>query len=684
MSLEKLFSPQCAAVAGSMGDGKLGNVLIRQMQLGGFKGELYAVNPRAEGAWGAAAFPSVLACPEPPDVVVIASPAPTVASVLDDAGRAGVKAAVLITSGFAETGNIAGEGEILKTARKYGIRYVGPNCAGIINAHQAFYPTLEVRPPAGRLAVVSQSGALGAVLLALAEEQGTGISKFVSYGNGSDLGPVELLQYLADDPQTDVIALYIECIRNGRLFMQALAACAARKPVVVIKAGRTDAGKRATASHTGSMAGSDAVYDTAFAQAGALRVDSAADLMEVCQGFLSLPPVCGARVVIVTNSGGPGVLAADLAEELGLQVSEPPAEIQAHLRSFLPPHCSLKNPIDLTVEAGEDWYKRTLEAVLPAYDAALAMNIAPAYLDPMDLARGVVDAALPSGKPVAVTFLPAKVVSGSVAYLKDKGLPNFSGGEQAVRTLKALSQLPALQAAASSVAEQERVIKTLEAKKRSLPAGGQILEHDAMCWLRRNGIPTPDFQLVTSADEAVRAARTIGFPVVMKVVSADILHKSDKGGVVIGVGSDAAARKAFQQIQAAANGLDFKGALIYPMLQGGVEVLIGLSHDPQFGPVVAFGLGGIYTELWKDIALRIAPVSKAQALEMIASTRAARLLAGARGRPPADLPALAGAIERVSQLPFLYPELGELDLNPVFVFPKGIFAADVRIIRKAA
>lgn len=682
MNLDPLFSPACTAVAGSVSEGRLGSVLLRQIQLGGYMGELYAVNPKGQGVHGLPGFPSLQACPTRPDLVVVASPAGTVAGVLEDAGRAGVKAAVIITSGFAETGNHTGESEILETARRWGIRFVGPNCAGIINAHQQFYPTLEVHPPAGRLAVISQSGALGAVLLALAGEQGTGISKFVSYGNGSDIGPAELLEALAEDPLTGLVGLYIESVRDGRHFMHALAACASRKPVLVIKAGRTEAGKRATASHTGSLAGSDTVYTAAFERAGALRVNSAAELMEVCSGFLSLPPVTGSRLVIVTNSGGPGVLAADLAEELGLQVSEPPAEVQEGLRTFLPPHCSLRNPIDITVEAGEDWYERTLQAVLPACDAAIAMNIAPAYLDPMDIARGVSRAAASSGKPVAANFLPAQVVGGSVAYLKEHGLPNFASGEQAVRAIHALSRLPALARRAASLPAQEKLVENLQARQASLPAGGQILEPDAMAWLRRNGIPVPDFQLAASPGEAVETARQIGWPVVLKVVSAGVLHKSDKGGVVTGIHDEAGVRQAFEQVRAAASGADFQGALVYPMLKGGVEVLVGLSRDPQFGPVVVFGLGGIYTEVWKDVSLRLAPVGRDEALGMIAETKAARLLAGARGRLPGDLQALAALVECVSHLPFLYPGLGELDLNPVFVFPEGVCAADVRIIRQ--
>jgi acyl-CoA synthetase (NDP forming) len=308
-----------------------------------------------------------------------------------------VGAAVIITAGFSEVGNDAGEEEVLEVARRHGIRVVGPNCAGILNTRHNLTPTLETLPPVGDVSLIAQSGAVGGVTLAWAKEHGLGISKFVSYGNGADLREVELLRYLADDPDTGVVGLYIESVSDGRAFMEAAHYCARRKPLVVIKAGRTGSGQRATLSHTGSLAGADAVYDAALRQCGAIRVQSVEELFDACKAFSDLPPVQGDRVVIVTNSGGPGVMAADWAEAIGLDVAEPSPAAQEELSRFLPSHCALKNPVDLTVEGTEDGYRRALLALLGEYDAALALNIAPAYLDSVPLARGVCDAADQAG-----------------------------------------------------------------------------------------------------------------------------------------------------------------------------------------------------------------------------------------------------------------------------------------------
>jgi len=682
MSLERLFYPRGVAVVGSMSPGKLGCELVKQMLAGGYAGDLFAVNPKAEGFGGVPGCASVAGIGRPVDLAVIVSPPATVAGVLGDCGAAGVPAALVITSGFSEVGNRTGEAEILAAARKFNIRMVGPNCAGIANTSCGLYPTLELRPPAGNVALVSQSGALGGAVLARAQELGLGISKFVSYGNGADLTQVDFLRYLAGDAETSVVALYIESVRSGREFMDALEACCRAKPVVVIKAGRTSVGKRATASHTGSMAGSDAVYDAAIRQSGAIRVRSVDDLIDQCIAFSSLPPARGRRMLIVTNSGGPGVLAADQAEEAGLEVGEPSQAAQERLREFLPAHCSLKNPIDLTVEGTREGFRRTFETLLGEYDLGLAMNVSTPYLDTLSLAQGIVEGSAGSGKPVTANFLPTQLAGEGVERLKAGGIPNFLSGERAVNALAAMARYSAFQADAHHRPGRKPWAAESSEEPRGLPGSGQMLEPEAMAWLRENGIPVPPFRHVSSPEEAAAACREVGFPAVMKVVSPQILHKSDVGGVVVGIGDEAAALEAFAAMRRAAQGKEFCGAVVYPQLSGGQEVLVGLSHDPQFGPVVAFGLGGVYTEIWKDVALRVAPVDRDTAREMIAEIRSARLLQGARGRKPADLEALADLLVRFSGLPFRYPEIGEIDLNPVFVFPEGLFVGDVRVIRK--
>jgi acetate---CoA ligase (ADP-forming) len=674
MSIHNFFYPRGVAVVGSTATGKIGYELVRQIRDGGFE-HIYAVNPKAQGVFDAPGYASVTQIQQPVDLAVIASPAPTVAGVLEECGLAGIKAIVIITSGFSEVGNQAGETEIKQIARKHGLRVVGPNCAGLVNTHHKLFASLETRPPQGEVAFISQSGALGGAVLSWAEDQGLGFSKFLSYGNRSDLDEIDLLPYLAQDPETKVGALYIESVADGAAFMQAVREFTRHKPLVVIKSGRSQSGRRAALSHTGSMAGADAVYDAALKACGALRVESVEEMFDLCQGFVRLPPVRGRRLVIVTNSGGPGVLAADRAEAMGLQVAEPSPALREKLLKFLPPHCSLKNPIDLTVEGTETSYRETLSAVLDDYDAALALDVSTPYLDTVALARGVCAAADKTGKPIVANFMAGRIVAEGVAHLKAHGLPNFATGERAVTVLARMAQHEQLSG------HMLRVPGIAPSGKR-LPGTGALLEPEAMAWLRENGLPAPEFRWVTKSEEVGPACKEIGYPVVMKVVSPDILHKSESGGVKLDIRDAVAAQAAYDAIRQAAVGKDFRGVVIYPMLRGAQEVLLGLSRDPQFGPVVVFGLGGIYTEVLRDIALRVAPVDQGDAEAMLREIRAFPILEGVRGQPGCDLRVLAETLVNFSRLPFLYPEVAEIDLNPVFVRSRGLVIGDARVIRR--
>jgi acetate---CoA ligase (ADP-forming) len=698
MTLHPLFYPRHVALVGSVSEGKVGFELLRQMLRGGYR-DVFVVNPKAQGALDVPSYATMAAIPAPVDLAVISSPASTVAGILEECGHVGVKAAVIISSGFSEMGNKAGEAEIKAIAARHGIRLVGPNCAGIINTAHRLCPTMETLPPSGPVALISQSGALAGVVLGWAARDGLGISKFVSYGNRADVNEVDLLDYLADDEETRVVGVYIETVSDGRGFMAAAAKCAARKPVIVIKAGRGESGQRATLSHTGSLAGSDAVYDTALRQCGAIRVESAEEMFDLCRGFVGIPRgIRGRRIAIVTNSGGPSILAADRAEAVGLDVAEPGPAIRAKLAAFLPPHAALKNPIDLTVEGTERGYRETLIALLAkdeaeneteiktdldlnpgldlSFDAVVAINIAPPYLGSTPLARGICDAAAATGKPIVASFLPEAVTADAVAYLQAHGVLNFPTPERAVA---AVARMAARESANQRIGESanQRISESIAIRSF---AHLSFLEPDAMAWLRENGIPTPPFRFAAEAEKAVAACAEIGFPVVMKVVSPDILHKSEHGGVIVGIRDEAAARAAFETIRKRAAAADFRGVVIYPLIRGSQEVLVGLSRDSQFGPVIAFGLGGIYTEVLRDVALRVAPIGRAEADALIRSLRSFPILAGARGQPPCDLDALAELVVRVSELPFRFPEIAELDLNPVFVGPQGAVVGDVRVI----
>ena len=673
--IHNLFYPRGVVVVGSTAEGKIGYELIKQI-LGGGYGQVFAVNPKSQGALGIPGYKTACQIDQPVDLAIIASPASTVPSVLDDCGQAGIKAVVIITAGFSEVGNNSGEEEIRRTAHKYMMRVVGPNCAGIINTHHKLFASLETRPPRGEVAFISQSGALGGAVLSWAEEQGLGFGKFVSYGNRADLDEIDLLPYLAQDVETKVAALYIESVADGRAFMRSMLEFTRHKPLVVIKSGRSQSGRRATLSHTGSMAGTDEVYDAALRACGAIRVTSIEEMFDLCKGFITLPPVKGRHVAIVTNSGGPGVLAADSAEQAGLLVTEPSSKLRERLSQFLPSYGALRNPIDLTVEGTEADYRETICAVLEQeYDAALALDVSTPYLDSIALARGVSDAAHKTGKPVAACFMAGKVVAKSIAYLKKRGITNFPTGERAVSVLAHMVEYNDYKAS-------PRIWKEIQYENKRLPGKGVLLEPDAMRWLRENGFPTPEFGYATTADEAVKICGEIGYPIAMKVVSPDITHKSDWGGVNLNVCDDVAARRSFQHIHEAARGKEFHGVIIYPMIRSAQEVLLGISNDPQFGPLIMFGMGGIYTEVLGDISLRVAPIDRADAEEMIREIRSFPILEGIRGQPPCDLDSLADTLTRFSWLPFHYPEIAEVDLNPVFLLSKGLVVGDVRVIRK--
>jgi len=677
--VKALFEPRAVAVYGSVAPGKIG----------------VAVNPRGMSTQGVAAMTSLGERPTgspPVDLVVVASPAATVPDVLKDAGEAGAQAAVIITAGFKETGDSSAEEEILRVAAMSGIRLVGPNCAGIVNTKHHLFPTLETRPPAGDVAFVSQSGALGGAVLSWAEEQGVGFSKFISYGNGADLTEIDFLDALREDDESKVVCLYIETVSNGSAFLRVAAELAAVKPLIVIKSGRSTSGSRATLSHTGSMAGSDAVYDAALRQCGAIRATGIEEMFDLCRGFVSLPPMRGRRLAVVTNSGGPGVLAADRAEVEQLEILPPSDRLRERLLQRLPAFCGFENPFDLTVQGDPAAYRDVLCDVLTEYDGALAINVNVPYLDSAPLAQGVVDAAAATGKPIAASFMAGQPAAAALPVLEAGGVPNFATGERAVRVLSLLAERerggerlnrsPVSIASKSPGATGASAVESdpaVSINERRLPWDRNPLESEAMDWLEALGFPVIERRLVTTPDEAVDAANAFDRPVAMKVVSPAIVHKSDVGGVILDVVGPDDVRATFDRLHRTAEGHAFGGVLISPMVSAPVEALVGLSYDAQFGPVVACGLGGIYTETLKDLSLRIAPIDRSEAIKMIESLRGASILHGTRGRVLRDVSALATLVARLSRLAIEFPQIRELDLNPVFVLERGVRIGDVRI-----
>jgi acetate---CoA ligase (ADP-forming) len=673
---ESLFSPASVAVIGSTSPGKLGAVLIQQLLDGGYKGKLAAVNPKGQGYNDVEGYTLLKEIGTPIEAVVIASPASTVPAVLEECGKNGVKTAIIITAGFKEVGNQIGEEKVLSVAKQYGIRIIGPNCAGLCNTAYQYFPTLEVQPPSGSVALISQSGAIAGSVLAGAARMGLGISKFVNYGNGSDLNVTDFLDYFREDDETAVVGVYIESVPDGRAFINALAACCSVKPVLVIKSGRTETGKRATASHTGSMAGADAVYDAVLQQAGAIRVKSVDELLHTCKGFAALGEIKGKRTLIVTNSGGPGVLTADTADELGLKISEPSSEIQNILSEFLPDQCSLRNPIDLTVQGDKEGYQNTVEVAAEEYDAVIAVNITTPYLNADDLARGLIAAKENTGIPVLAHFGPQQFVTSSVKLLEEAGIATFESGEQAAAVL---SRMVAYYKNKANLAG--RSWPAWKDKGEAAFEPGAVLEPQAVQWLQANDIPVPENRFCMDQASVRKACKEMGYPLVMKVVSPQILHKSEVGGVIMNIQNEKEAKRAFKTIQKRTEDQGFRGVMLYPMFKDAQEVLVGLIHDPHFGPVVVFGLGGIFTEIWKDVVLRVAPLTEEQALEMIHAIRGIKVLQGYRGKVSSDFSAMAELLVKFSKLPFEYSHLAEIDLNPIFVFEKGLMVGDVRIIQ---
>ena len=679
---DALFRPRAIAVIGSVGEGKIGRVLVEQLLDGGFF-RIGAVNPKAEGVRGIASARSVVELAlalGSIDLAIVASPAQTVAAVLEDAGMAGVRASVIVTAGFAETGDRDAERALLRIAERYGMRLIGPNCAGIVNTNHRLFPTLETRPPSGEVSFVSQSGALGGAVLSWAEEQRVGFSKFVSYGNAVDVDETDLLEVLREDPETRVACLYIETVTDGRRFLDAAARLAAVKPLVVLKSGRSEVGGRAALSHTGSMAGADEVYDAALRQCGAIRVEGIEEMFDLCRAFVALPAMSGRRMAIVTNSGGPGVLTADRAEAAGLSVASPSPELRARLQSRLPDVCALENPFDLTVQGDEAMYRETLVDVLAEYDAVVAIDVNTPYLASAPIARAIVDASCAAEKPVVANFMAGRTVADALPVLDAGGVPNFATGERAAAALASLATR------GSCVRRAETLLRTVVARATSdsadLPWAGQAAESEAMDWIEARGVPVINRRFCRSAEEARTARRAFGGSVAIKVVAPTILHKSDVGGVSLDLATDEAIEAAFARMREI-GGDGCLGVLVSPMMVDPTEVIVGLTRDPQFGPVVAVGLGGVLTEVLCDVRLRIAPIGEDEAMAMLSELRGASILDGARGRPPRDRAALAALIARVSRLALEYPEIGELDLNPVFCYETGCEAADVRVIRAA-
>ncbi|MBZ5556272.1 MAG: GNAT family N-acetyltransferase [Acidobacteriia bacterium] len=692
-SLRPMLEPTAVAVVGASRDpGSIGHRILRALTGAGFAGPIYPINPQAAEIDGHACYPSVTAAPRGVDLAIIAVPKQVVLRVVDECAAAGVKSLVVITAGFAEAGDDgrALQHQLTDKVRGYGLRMVGPNCMGLLNA------TAEVRlnasfspivPPSGRVAFSSQSGALGLAILALASERGVGLSTFVSVGNKADVSSNDLLQYWEADPHTSVILLYLESFGNPRRFARLARRIARKKPIVAVKAGRTRAGSRAAGSHTAALAASDTAVDALFHQSGVIRADTIDEMFDLASCLEAQPLPSGRRIAIVTNAGGPGILAVDACEAAGLQVTPFSPATRQRLAAFLPAEASVGNPVDMVASAGPNEYRRAVEAVLTAEETdALIVIYTPVDAtragDTLHAIREGVAAgrhAGATGKPILMCVM-ADGNRPQPLIVEGERIPAYAFPENAARALAKVATHAEWRAKPAGLLWSFENIRAEDARticRTALDARGEgwLSSDETHALLGAFGLPLAAGTMAHSADEAAALALVLGFPVAVKLAARGLPHKTDAGVVRLNVTSDQSVRRAFTDIMTRARKLvtedQIDGVLIQSMITGGVETMIGATEDPLFGPLVAFGLGGIHVEILGDVRFRIAPLTDRDADELLHEIRGLPLLQGYRGHPPADLDALRELLLRVSRLAVEVPEIVELDLNPVMAMSPG-------------
>lgn len=677
----------------SRDEGKVGHYIFDNLLSAGFAGAVYPVNPKAGDVHGHTCYPSVTAIPEPVDLAIIVVPAAHVASVIDECGEHGIRSVIVISAGFKETGRDGAvlERELLAAAAKHGIRVLGPNCLGLISTsaslNASFAPSM---PEQGTIAFMSQSGALGTAVLDWAAGVGIGLSRFVSLGNKADVSEVDLVRTWGLDAETDVVAAYLEAVSDGHAFVEAASELTGRKPLIVLKAGGSDAGARAVSSHTGSLAGSEQAYSAAFRKAGVIRARTVQELFDFAVGFARQPLPEGQGLVILTNAGGPAILATDACERSGVSLASIEPETIAALREVLPPAAALYNPVDVLGDAPPERYE-TAGAILagdPNVRAILVVLTPQAMTDAAETARAVVRLSESSGLPVFASFMGMGAIAEAIPILRDGGVPQFDFPERAVATFAAmLQQRRRLDAPRSVPPVIEADKRAVEAAIAHAKEAGRtfITEQSAATIAASYGISVPGSGLAKDLAAAKSLAREVGYPVVLKIASPDILHKSDIGGIRVGIETESELEEAYESIlgsvRARMEDAHIWGVTVQQMLKPGREVIIGVNRDPQFGPLLMFGLGGIYVEVMKDVTFRLCPVTESEAREMLSEIRGYGLLRGARGQHVADLDAVVDTIVRISALVTDFPEITELDINPLIVADKGegAVAADIRI-----
>ena len=697
--LDKMLRPKTVAIVGaSATPGKIGYTVIDNLIKGGYTGKIYPVNPTCTEILGLKCYPSISEVPGEVDSAIITIPAKVMSEVTEACGKKGVKGLIVITSGFSESGRKDLEDEMLEIAAKYKMRILGPNIVGSLSNSDKFNGSFApCLPLPGKASLVTQSGALLIAMDMATYTRKIGFDKLISIGNMADVDFADLIEWFDEDDNTTCVSLYIEGMKNGRKFIDA--ARKSSKPIVALKSGVSAHGSAAAASHTGSLAGAAKIYNSAFKQAGVIQAQDLNDLFNRTLTLSQQPPMKGENLLILTNGGGVGVLATDAAEKYGIPLHFAPADVQAELKKHMPEFGSAKNPVDMTGMAGNDWYYQTTKFSYAHdwTDGLVVLYCETAMTNPFEIAKSIkqaVDDSGVTGKPITVSFVGGEKSDQAMGWLVENGIPAFGGPDIAVNAMAALREYARLQENKSDGAYNcdESAKKTAlaifaqaRAEKRD-----SLTEIEAKEVFKAYGMPVTKIALAKSEDEAVALGNKIGFPLVLKIVSPDILHKSDAGGVKVNIKDDAGIREAYQTILKNAKAYkadaNIHGIAIQEMAPWGTEVILGSVNDSAFGPTVMFGLGGIFVEVLKDVTFRVTPFTKTEAAEMIGEIKGAAILAGARGEKPKDRAMLAETIYNYScMIHDLDDEIKESDANPVLVYEdgQGLKVADARIILKA-
>lgn len=694
--LDAIFKPTSIAVIGaSQQPGKIGHEIVRNIIKYGFRGKLFPVNPTAEFVHSIKCYPSILQIPDPIDLAVIVVPRERVLPTVDECGEKGVRGLVVITAGFKETSEEGARLEKLlaERVRHYKMRMVGPNCMGVINTDPeirldaTFSPQ---QPQRGKVAFISQSGALGVTILSISRERHVGFSMFASIGNKANLSSNDLLLYWENDPDIQIVLLYLENFGNPRKFAQITRRFTRNKPILAVKAGRTVAGARAASSHTGALANLDVATDAIFDQFGVLRANTIDELFDYATALSSQPLPRDHRIGIITNAGGPGIMATDACVSLGLELAEYTPETRDALRKILPPESNPNNPLDLLASAKPELYRDALNVMLkdPNISAVLLINVRPIMGDPVKVAATVSEVAAHYGKPVLGCFMGVKDILGRIHEASVNMIPLYEFPESAARALKGMVQYARLremeQGEPSQFAVDRKTAEEIFGQARKEQRKSLIPE-EMNGLLRAYGIPATEIRVARSLEEVVQEARKLGYPVVMKAMLEKTQHKSDIGGVAIDLRTDSEVIDAYNHISEAVRRHEllgeWKGVYLQPMVRGGKEVIIGMTYDPTFGPMIMFGMGGVYVEAMQDTVFRIVPIAESDAKTMIQSVKAFPILKGVRGEAGVDLEFLVEILQRLSQLASDFHFIKEMEINPFIVSARrdACLAVDARI-----